>query len=113
MSKLLNPKAAEPPLQKRQAMAKSRLITGMSALFTHLKVEHERMAQIVWDNPRGLTPQEVIDGFGTDAAELFRLSGLLVQVLNEAEPGSYPYQLPYAFTVKPDGTVTLGAKRTS
>jgi len=111
VSKLLNPTSALPPLEKRQALAKNRLVAGMSTLFAHLKAEHERLAQIVWNNPRGMTPQEVLDGFGADAAELFRLSSLLVQVLNEAEPGGYPYQTPNEFTINGDGTVTVGAKR--
>ncbi len=69
------------------------------------------IAKRVWDNQQGLTPQEVMDALGTNAADLFQLSALLVTTVNTAKPGTLDGEQPYEFTINPDGTVTVGAKK--
>lgn len=67
----------------------------------------------MWANPDGLTAQEVCDAVGTDAATLIIAHGALTGAVVQAATagGANPMEfitLPtYAFTVNPDGTVTV------
>lgn len=62
----------------------------------------------VWENPMGLTPQQVFDELGTEGIELFKLSAILVETVNSAKPGTLSRAQPYEFTINPDGTVIVG-----
>jgi len=71
----------------------------------------------VWQNPFGLTPQEVFDLYGKKAAKLLAVSVATINYLNYARaflrnPGEVIKSLKPAgttLTVNPDGTVTVGA----
>ncbi len=83
---------------------------GLRGTFLQLK-------RLVWQNPHGLTPQQVLDligpadGDGLSAAGLFAISNGCVQLLNligEGIEGVVPRGV--MDTLNPDGTVTLGAE---
>lgn len=66
---------------------------------------------ILWNNYMGLTPQEVCDALGTDAAKIFRMHSLLTTYLvavAEVDGISAEVSVPTnAFTANSDGTVTI------
>jgi hypothetical protein len=61
----------------------------------------------VWNNPNGLTPQEVFDSLETDAAELVKYHDDLATAINNAEPDTILLGTPYPITLHNDGTVTV------
>lgn len=65
--------------------------------------------ELVWANPLGLAPQEVIDLVGTDALKLFSLSAQIGEMLNQIQPGCVVNAVPegWTYTVNGDGTVTV------
>jgi hypothetical protein len=62
----------------------------------------------VWSNADGLTPQQALDLFGTDAGDLFSLSNLLCGLL-KGVTGEDIHVVPagWTYTVNADNTVTV------
>ena len=48
----------------------SQLKANLRAAYMTLRTYHENIRQLVWHNHAGLTPQQVLDALGADAAEL-------------------------------------------
>jgi len=71
-------------------------------------------AALVWNNPTGATPQQVVSTMGTQAASIFQLSSILCSTLG-AITGSTIGAMPpgWSYTVNADGTVTLTAPQSS
>lgn len=69
---------------------------------------HQHGMKLLWDTPEGITPQDVIDALGTDAAEAFALSASLATLI-ESIDADQVVSVPdgVTFTANPDGTVTL------
>lgn len=61
----------------------------------------------IWNNP-SFTPQELIAGFGTDAAELFVKSVTNEMCIKQINPSWKMMSSPYEVTLNQDGTVTVG-----
>jgi hypothetical protein len=92
--------------QKLQAQVRTQIIADINSLFGNmLSVFNTNMAR-VWAQGT-LTPQQVLDGFSTDAGELFRLAGILQTAINSAHAGTVSTTTPATVTVNSDGTVTL------
>ena len=104
-------KQKELTLEEKQERVAKRIKQEATNLFTGMAGTYQTLKQIVWENPAGLTPQEVFDALGSDSAQLFQLSALLVQTVNAAQPGTLDPAQPYNFTINPDGTVTVGDKK--
>lgn len=70
--------------------------------------------EIVWANPQGLTPQQVLDELGSDASVLFGLSNALMPLLNQSLPANQQLPSPvpgnYTYVINADGTITLTKK---
>lgn len=64
---------------------------------------------LIWFNPKGLTPQQVMDGLGTDAGQVFILAAGLASYVNSINANTLPTKTPYSITINNDGTVTIGA----
>lgn len=64
---------------------------------------------LIWQNPYGLTPQQVFDALGTKAGLLLALSQQIVPLLEAADAEELPVLRPegVVITVNQDGTVTL------
>ena len=63
---------------------------------------------MIWNNGNGVSPQEVLDEMGTDAAELFTFSTSIQGMLYEADNTYISITPPYEYTINEDGTVTVG-----
>lgn len=59
----------------------------------------------------GLTPQQVCDALGSDAASILQAGHLLAQAVNILKPGTLSLDFPNGLEVTPnqDGTVTIGS----
>lgn len=66
---------------------------------------------LVWNNPNGLTPQEVCDGFGENAASIFMFHGAVTEaIMTVASMDGIEVNLSFPtnkFTYNEDGTVTV------
>ena len=66
-----------------------------------------------WNN-RILTPQEICDANGTDAALLFSLlSDLNEFIKTKLDPSFKLPDIPYEYTINADGTVVIGDRKTT
>lgn len=95
-------------LAQKQERTKVRIARKSYETYQGLIGSYTDIREMVWNNQQGLTPQQVFDALGTDAAEMFQLSGLLVQTVNAVKPDTLSAAQPYEFTVNDDGTVTVG-----
>ena len=100
----------EPTTEQKKNRAKRNIQRKVYETYQGLISSYNDIRTAVWENPAGLTPQEVFDALGTDGAELFQLSALLVNTVNSAKPDTLSGDQPYEFTVNPDGSVTVGNK---
>jgi hypothetical protein len=91
------------------------LTQSVQQLFNTINVEFNRLtyllstgAQLIWANPQGFTPQQVVANMSTNAAAVFEMSALLCPVLG-AIIGTTPNPVPagWSVTINGDGTVTL------
>ncbi len=105
-------KAPEPSIlthDQKKALTKALVQSSVNRCFASMLDAYKKNAAQVWENPQGLTPQDVLDGFGTDAAELFRLASLLKGVINAAVPGTIPDSAA-PIVINADGTVTVNTE---
>ncbi len=65
------------------------------------------MYKTIWSNKDGLTPQQVFDLYGTNAAALRQMLLTIVGALNTAAPGTFDISYIHPVTVNPDGTITV------
>ncbi len=83
-------KAKNLTLEEKQAITKQQMRAMIVQLFEQMKLTHLKGSKLVYENPLGLTKEEVLQGFGEDALELIRLSTLLKDCLNLAVPNTIP-----------------------
>ena len=91
------------------AEAKKRIVGMSTAMFWRLKQEHARIFNQLWNNPKA-SPQEILDEYGTDAASLFSFSSQIQTMAASIDSSYVPVVPPYEYTIKPDGTITVGEK---
>ena len=108
---LLNPQIQEPTTEQKVQRAVEN-IKRMAAQNYQMLVQAQRQGiQVVWENPQGLTPQQVVDGLGTSAVKIFDLHAQLTEAIIDiaAIDGVTPeIALPKKnFTRNSDGTVTI------
>lgn len=77
-------------LTDKQELTRIQMTKMVTDAYDMMRLSYMRGEQLVYENPYGLTTEEVIAGFGTDRDELIRLATLLRDVLNLAVPGSVP-----------------------
>ena len=68
---------------------------------------------LIWNNPQGLTPQQVLDQFGTDAGSLFSTAIATITLLETLQPGCLdPMYLSAAlpYIINLDNTVSVVSK---
>lgn len=94
------------PKGTAKAVARTKVVAGVSNLFSTLKSQFSALYATVYQNEDSLTPQEVFDSLGTSAVEVVQLAELLKTALNTAKPGTITTPSP-TFTPHPDGTLTL------
>ena len=96
--------------------AAQQILRQARSLLQLILSHHKQGFRQVWDNPRA-TPEEVVAALGTDAAEVFALSGQLSTLLAAAVGNDMkkiielgiPVGVPenYTYKVNEDGTLTL------
>ena len=77
-------------IAEKQAMTKRQLERIVNDLFAQMLLVYQKGQKLVYQNPYGLTPEQVLAGFGSDAVELVRLATLVKDCLNLAAPGTIP-----------------------
>jgi len=90
-------------------LVKGFMVKLASGLYHQTVSQHARLFQQFWEN-RKVSPQEILDEYGTDAAQLFAYSSQLQALAKGINPDYEPLVPPYAFTINRDGTVTVGEK---
>ncbi len=91
-----------------QAAVAAQLRSSTSQSLLQLKNQFVTNFNLVWAHPT-LSPQEVFDSVGTDAAQLFLIAGTIQAAVNTLVPGLLPQTPPKAYTINADGTVTVTA----
>ena len=103
-----NPGTQELTLEQKQERLKKQVARKSYETFQAMVGNYSEIKRMMWQNQQGLTPQQAFDALGTNAAELFQLSSVLVQAVNSVKPNTLDPAQPYEFTVNEDGTVTVG-----
>ncbi len=91
------------------ASVKDRIVANSTGMFQRMKQEHARIFNMLWNNPKA-TPQEILDEYGIEAAELFAFSLQIQTMATSIDPGYVALVPPYEYTINGDGTVTVGEK---
>ncbi len=73
---------------EKQDITTTQMERMVSELFHQMKLVYLNGQKQVYNNPLGLSKEEVLAGFGARAVELVRLAMLLKDCLNIAEPGT-------------------------
>lgn len=99
---------SNPTPQEQTAHALRNIVVGG---LNFLRATYDNGQQMVWQNPYGLTPQEVFDCLGADSGELVRISDALGDFINTFAPedqqvGSKKPSV-VVLTINADGTVVL------
>ena len=103
--------SATDSLEIRQARTATRLGRRMVTGETLLLRAFAALYQEVWQNPDGLTPQQVCASLGNKAASLFVVAGTMANALHTIDPAGLGAMVNvppgYTVSVHDDGTVTL------
>lgn len=96
-------------LVEKQVRVSAAIKQRTAQAFQMLHGTAAQLKALVWANPDGLTPQEVLDAVGHDAVALFQVSSLVTQILAIATGSAPAAVMPegWDFTANEDGTVTL------
>jgi uncharacterized protein YaiL (DUF2058 family) len=79
----------------------------ISQLIKMMKMTIASVYNDVW-NSTDLTPQEIVEAWGTDAQALFTLSYELQQIIAQADPSYVILNAPNAVTFPGDGSAVIG-----
>jgi len=71
---------------------------------------HRQLFNMVWESDE-LTPQEILDEYGTDAKDLFIFSGQIQGMLLAINPNYIALDTPNEYVINLDGTITIGDPR--
>ncbi len=105
------PSAPQPTQAQLLAAAQNHMSLDGRQLLAQMVSVIQRNWSAVWANPN-FTPAQYVAQLGTSAAEVFRCAGLLVGCIAAINPTLLdPKYLSAAkaYTVHPDGTVTLNS----
>jgi hypothetical protein len=75
-------------------------------LWKFIKERHTAIFNMVWYDGK-YTAKQIVDGFGTDAVDLFQYSGGLQNLLYSLDNTYVPLIPPKKYTINDDGTVTV------
>ena len=107
---IINVYKAPSDLEGKKEQAKARIKQKMSSQYRQLSSCLKSVYEDVWNN-KDLSPQEVMDAFGSEAYELFTMSNSIIGVLNQAVPNSVNVEAPNEYVINNDGSVTIGAEK--
>jgi hypothetical protein len=94
---------------EKQIKVKTVIAQRIQQAFQMLAGTQSQLAQVVWANPEGLNPQEVLDAVGHDSAALFQVSSLVAQVLSVSTglPPAAVMPPGWSYEIAADGTVKV------
>lgn len=92
------------------ALAASDIKRSAVATYQHLVAVFITGARLFWRHP-ACTPAEIAAALGTDGVEVFRLHGMIGQILHSIDPASIAEAaaLVGQFTYGEDGTVSVSS----
>jgi hypothetical protein len=67
-------------------------------LYKLIESLHTQSFNFIWKNPK-FTPKQIIEGYGTDAAALFKNSSDIQTILATTNPAYQPLSIPAGYTV--------------
>ena len=98
-------------LEQKQAAVAGAIKRTAAANYQQLVRIQKEGIRTVWNNPQGLTPQQVCDALGADAVKVFDIHGILTDAIVQiaGRDGVAPdVALPKkTFTRNQDGTITI------
>jgi hypothetical protein len=100
-----------PPIENRAKTIATQIDQSRSFTINQLIRATKQTFKNVWFNPE-VTPQEIFNEFGTNASIIFKDHAAAVQCVLTIDPTALDpadYTPPFAYTIKPDGSVTVGA----
>ena len=97
-------------IDQKKAKVKAQVTTTSNLLFKVMRENLTVLFSTVFDNELGLTPQQVFDSFGADAAELAGILQGIGEAVSSLLPGGTGLSLPVNLVSNPDGTVTVAPK---
>ena len=91
------------------SIAANALITEARDVYTRMLSSFTEGARYFWQNPSGLTQQEIADALGAAGVEVFALHGKLGALLAEVNPAAIAEAIAVVgeFTYGEDGRVTI------
>ena len=101
--------SSEELLANSKAQIKANITQVYNQLFQQSVSQLTYLYREVWLNELGLTPQQVVDSFGTDAGELMNTFSVLRTAVGSLIPDGIGLADPHTVTVNEDGTVTIGS----
>ena len=96
----------------KASLTKNQMNLSASLFFNQAVQTFKQSFANVWNNPQGLTPQNVFDAHGAGAAQLFANAQALATFINSVAPGTLSdndVTPPITYVINPDGTVTSPA----
>jgi hypothetical protein len=96
-------------LEGKKLSAAAQISKQITATLRSLIGQSRGISQQVFNNPQGLTPQQVCDAMGTDASKVLAAGQAASDMVNALRPNTMQIQIPAGFSVQPnqDGTVTI------
>jgi hypothetical protein len=103
--------ATPPPftLSQKETAENAKITQLMTLHFTMGKNTVTNAFNEIWNNPQGLTPQQVFDSLNTNAGSFLTLLNSIISALNAIIPGSINLTAPHSTTINDNGTVTVGS----
>lgn len=93
----------------QQAILKNQVVAILNIQTVSTMNAYKELFKLVYFNKQALTPQLVMDGLGTDAAQLLSIMSDMQSAVNAIIPGTLVTVPPVVLTPNPDGTVTAAA----
>lgn len=90
-------------------LAVNALVAFGAQCVSHAQMLYGQGFRLVWNNPQGLTPQQVCNALGNQAGALFTSAAALAAWANAIQSNAITQAPPKAFTINGDGTVTISA----
>ena len=99
----------EDTLEGKKAATAATISKQITATLRSLIGQSSGISMQVFANPKGLTPQQVCDAMGTDAAKVLAAGQAAADMVNALRPNTMAIQIPEGVSVQPnqDGTVTI------
>jgi hypothetical protein len=105
----ITPPTPLPPPILTPAQAYTNAKRMATNMYQQLLNAHTQLFNYLWNNPNGVTIEQFMTQYGTDAATLFSLSSQIQTLLGTVNPAYVPLNTPsnVTITVNADGTVTI------